>query len=78
MPQFKKGGVYAEDLLIPDDVALTLKGVSRPVAVRLLDQPAADAGLKFDYSGSVVTIQVPASKRSMLVDVVEVELSPGR
>lgn len=78
VPQFKKGGVYAEDLLIPDDVVLTLKGISRPVAVRLLDQPPADAGLKFDYSGSVVTIQVPASKRSMLVDVVEVELSPGR
>jgi alpha-L-fucosidase len=74
LPQFKTGGVYAEDLLIPDDVSLTLKGVSRPVAVRLLDQPAAEAGVKYEFSDGVVTIHVPATKRSMLVDVVEVEL----
>ncbi len=77
-PPFKTGGTYAEDLLVPDDVTVTLKGVSRPNAVRLLDQESADASLKFDYSGGVVTIQVPATKRSTLVDVVEIELSPGR
>ena len=78
VPQFKTGGMYSEDLLIPDDVTVTLKGVSRPGTVRLLDREPADAGLKFDYSDGVVTIQVPATKRSMLVDVVEVELSPGQ
>ena len=64
-------------MLVPNDVTLTLKGVNRPVAVRLLGDPSSDASLKYDYSGSAVTIQVPASKRSVLVDVVEVELSSG-
>ena len=73
LPKFKTGGVYVEDLLLPNDVTLTLKGVNKPTAVRLLGQPATDA-LKYDYSDSTVTIQVPATKRSMLVDVVEVEL----
>ena len=70
--------MYTEDLLVPDDATVTLQGVGRPNAVRLLDQPSNDAELKFDYSGNVVTIQVPATKRSMLVDVVEVELTMGR
>ena len=77
LPRFKKGGMYSEDQLIPDDVTITLKGTQKPVTVKLLDQPA-DANLKFDYSGNAVTIEVPAAKRSMLVDVVEVDLSPGR
>lgn len=78
LPSFKKGGSYTEDLLVPDDVTVTLTGVTKPVGVRLLDQPPEDANLKFDYAGNVVTIQVPATKRSMLVDVLEVELSSGR
>ncbi|HVQ40376.1 MAG TPA: alpha-L-fucosidase [Pyrinomonadaceae bacterium] len=78
LPQFQAGGMYTEDLLIPDDVTVTLKGASRPGAVRLLDRESADAGLKFDYAGGVVTIQVPATKRSMLVDVVEVDMPFGR
>jgi alpha-L-fucosidase len=78
LPRFKKGSAYTEDLLVPDDVTVTLQGVKKPVAVRLLDQPPADANLKFDYAGNVVTIQVPATKRSVLVDVIEIELSAGR
>lgn len=75
LPKFKEGGVYGEHLLVPNDVELMLKGVNRPIAVRLLGLPSTDASLKYDYSDSAVTIQVPVSKRSMLVDVVEVELS---
>ena len=72
LPQFKKGGVYDEDLLPADDLTLTLKGVARPRAVKLLGDGAA---LKYDYSDNTVTIQVPAGKRSQLVDVVKVDLT---
>lgn len=74
LPKFKEGGVYGEHLLVPNDVTLTLKGVNRPKAVRLLGDQFTDARLKYDYSDGAVTIQVPASERSILVDVVEVEL----
>ena len=75
LPKFKEGGVYEEDLLPPNDVTLKIKGVNRPIEVKLLGHPSTDAGLKYDYSGSAVTIQVPASMRSKLVDVVEVKLN---
>jgi len=74
LPKFKEGGMYTEDLLVPADTTLTLRGVNRPVAVRLLGQPSSETSLKYDYSGGAVTIQMPAGKRSMLVDVVEVKL----
>jgi hypothetical protein len=67
--------VYQEDMLVPDDVTLTLKGANQPASVKLLGQPSSDAVLKYQYSDRSITIQVPAAKRSTLVDVVEVKLS---
>ncbi len=76
LPEFKKGGAYEEDLLPPNDVTLTLKGVTKPVAVKLLGDNSEDASLKYDYSDTTVTIHIPAGKRTKLVDVVEVDLTP--
>jgi alpha-L-fucosidase len=74
LPKFKEGGVYQEDLLVPDDVTLTLKGVSQPASIKLLGASSRDAVLKYDYSDNAIKIQVPATMRSTLVDVVEVKL----
>jgi len=75
LPKFKEGDVYQEDILVPDDVTLTLKGVNKPTSVRLLGHPSREAVLKYDYSDRSINIQVPAYRRSTLVDVVEVNLS---
>lgn len=75
LPKFKEGGLYEEDLLPPNDVTLMIKGVNRPTEIRLLGHPSTEASLRYDYSDSAVTIQVPASIRSKLVDVVEVKLN---
>jgi alpha-L-fucosidase len=71
LPQFKKDAVYDDDMLPPSEVTLTLKGVSKPVTVKLVGDGTA---LKYDYADNMVTIQLPASKRTKLVDVVEVKL----
>ena len=71
LPPLKKGGVYDEDLLPAGDATVTLKGISQPRAVRLLDDKSA---LKYDYADKTLTVQVPANKRTRLVDVVQVEL----
>jgi alpha-L-fucosidase len=78
IPKFKEGGVYQEDILVPDEVTLTLKGVNKPSSVKLLGYPSSGAVLKYDYSERSVTIQIPAARRSTLVDVVEVKLSSGQ
>ena len=71
MPQFKKDGVYDDDILPAVDSSVTLEGVAKPVAVKLL---AEGSQLKFDYAGNKLTIEVPATKRTKLVDLVEVKL----
>jgi alpha-L-fucosidase len=72
LPQFKDGGAYDKDLLPAVDTTVTLKGVSRPTAVRLL---GSGKTLKYDYADNGVTVQVPADVRTKLVDVVEVNLT---
>jgi alpha-L-fucosidase len=75
LPQFKAGGTYEKDLLPAADTTLTLTGVAKPTAVSLL----RDGGtLSYDYRGTTLLVQLPASKRSQLVDVVRVELSTPR
>lgn len=71
IPQFKDGGAYDKDLLPPTDEKITLKGVQKPKGVKLLGNGKS---LKFDYAENVVTIELPASVRTKLVDVIEVEL----
>jgi alpha-L-fucosidase len=75
LPQFKDGGAYDKDLLPGVDTTVTLKGVSRPTAVRLL---GSGKTLTYDYADNGVTIQVPADVRTKLVDVVEVHLTPAK
>jgi len=70
-PAFRDGGSYEKDLLPAQDETLTLKGVSTPTDVKLLRDGSS---LKYSYADHTVTIELPASKRTRLVDVVEVEL----
>jgi alpha-L-fucosidase len=69
VPQFKDGGTYDKDMFPPSAITLTLKVTEPPKSVNLLGD---GAGLQYSYSGNTVTIEVPASKRTKLVDVVEV------
>src|SRR6185369_281155 len=69
VPELKEGGKREADILPATDLRVTLKGASKPKAVRLL---ADGAKLKHEYADGVLTIEVPAAKRSHLVDVVRV------
>jgi hypothetical protein len=68
---FEKDGVYDDQMLPAADLTLTLRGVARPVSVKLLGDGTA---LKYDYADNSVTIYLPTGKRTKLVDVVEVSL----
>jgi alpha-L-fucosidase len=73
IPTFKDGGSFAKDFVPPSDVTVTLSGISaKPTSVRLLGDGTP---LAFRVIGDAVTIELPASRRSELVDVVHVELS---
>jgi alpha-L-fucosidase len=72
LPQFKAGGAYEKDLLPATDVTLTLTGVGKPAKVFLLGDGSP---LNFNYSGTRVTVQLPATKRTRSVDVVRVDLT---
>jgi len=63
--------VYPADLLPPHDTTLTLDGIPQPASVILL----GDGGkLDFDYTNKTLTVQLPAARRTPLVDVVKVEI----
>jgi alpha-L-fucosidase len=73
IPQFKDGGSFAKDYMPPTDTTLTLTGISaKPSAVHLLGDGSA---LEFAYADNVVSVQLPKSKRTELVDVVQVDLT---
>ena len=71
IPEFKDKGSYEKDQLPPQDVTLSIKGITKPTAVKLLSDGST---LAFDATGGKVTVQLPAAKRSNLVDVVKIEL----
>jgi hypothetical protein len=72
-PQFRNDGSYAKDYIPPTDMKVTLARISaKPSAVRLLGDGGA---LDFTASDNVVSVQLPAARRSELVDVVQIELS---
>ena len=75
IPEFKNGGAYEKDLLPPTDLTLTLKGIANPAAVKLLSDGTA---LNYSYADKILTVTLPATKRTKLVDVVKVELAPGK
>jgi alpha-L-fucosidase len=69
LPEFKSGGAYEKDLLPATDLTLSLKGVNKPASVQLLGDGSP---LEFAYADRTVTVKLPASKRSHLVDVVQI------
>ena len=71
LPQFKKDGVYDEDMLPAVDSIVSLEGIAKPLAVKLLTD---GSNLQFDHAGKKLTVHVPATKRTRLVDVVEVSM----
>jgi alpha-L-fucosidase len=71
LPKFKEGGAYSRDLLPPDDTTVNLKGVPKPLSVKLLN---GGKNLQFEYTDKVLTVHVSAALRTSLVDVVEVAL----
>jgi len=62
-------GEYPDEQLPPKDETLCLSGVRRPRTVRLL---GAGGPLEWAYAEGTVSVLIPASLRSKLVDVVEV------
>jgi alpha-L-fucosidase len=75
VPAFSEGGRFEKDLLPAKDVELTLKGVPRPRSVRLL---ATGTPLKHRWADQALTVQLPAARRTKLVDVVRVDLPAGK
>jgi alpha-L-fucosidase len=71
LPQFKQDGVYDVDMLPPGDTTVTLKGIGKPKSVKLIGDGTA---LYFEYTDNVMTVRVPAAKRTKLIDVVEIDL----
>ncbi len=70
VPQFD-GGAYDENLVSPTSQTLTLKGVHKPTAVKLLGDGSA---LDYAYADDTLKVELPAAKRTKLVDVVEISL----
>jgi alpha-L-fucosidase len=75
LPRFKEGGAYAKDLLPAADVTLTLSEVGKPGRVMLTND---ERPLEYEYVGKTLTVKLPASRRTQLVDVVRVELADSR
>jgi len=75
LPKFENDGandhVFPKDLLPPEDTVLTLRGVSQPASVRLLSDGRA---LQYTYTNKVLSVKLPAAKRTNLVDVAQIEL----
>jgi alpha-L-fucosidase len=71
LPQFKDKGAYPKDLLPPTDTMLTLKGIAKPTSVKLLSDGSTP---KFTYADDTLTVELPASARTDLPDVVQVDL----
>jgi alpha-L-fucosidase len=72
LPAFRENRAYEADTLPAIDERLTLSGVTRPSAVTLLRDGSR---LNYAYAGDIATIELPASARTKLVDVVRIELA---
>jgi alpha-L-fucosidase len=71
LPQFLGTSAYEKDRLPPVDETLTLRGAPHPSSVVLMRDGSP---LTYRYEDGVVTIALPAARRTTLVDVVRVEL----
>jgi alpha-L-fucosidase len=72
VPEFKENGKYDEDRLPAKDITIALKTSIQPKSVSLL---ASKKKLYFKYTDGELKIKLPATLRTNLVDVVQVELS---
>jgi alpha-L-fucosidase len=73
LPKFKENGTSDKDLLPNEDIVVILKGISEPSNVVFM---ADGRKLKYDYSEekSQVAIEISATERSNLVDVICISL----
>ncbi len=72
IPEFKGDGKYEQDKLPAKNIVITMETPWQPKSVILL---ATGNKLKFDYADGELRIDLPASMRTELVDVIAVELS---
>lgn len=68
IPEFKKNGMYEEDRLPHRDIVITLKTAARPESVEIL---GTGRSVPFNYTKGVASITLPASIRTNLVDVLQ-------
>lgn len=71
LPKFQGNGMYEKDLLPAVDETLTLGGISKPVRVTLLTDRSP---LDHKFADGILSVTLPAAKRTKLVDVVQVDL----
>jgi alpha-L-fucosidase len=71
IPTFKGKGTTDAEMETPGTMTITLKGVAEPADVKLMGDGSA---LHSSYAGETLTVDLPADKRTKLVDVVEVDL----
>ena len=72
IPSFRGDSPQDRDMRPFTDQSLRLDGVAKPAAVKLLGDGGA---LEFDHSNRHLSVELPAARRTKLVDVVEVTLS---
>jgi hypothetical protein len=72
IPKFRNNSAYPQDQLPAVDERLTLSGATAPKSVTLLGKGAS---LTPTYKDGTITVALPASARTDLVDVVRVELT---
>jgi alpha-L-fucosidase len=71
IPAFDGKGLLDANQLAPKDETVTLKGAGKPSHVTLMGDGQT---LENSYRDGVLTVQLPASRRTKLVDVVKVEM----
>lgn len=72
IPEFKENGKYDQDMLPVTDITITLKAEKKPKSVTLLGSAKS---LNYTFANNEISVQLPATLRTNLVDVVQVELN---
>jgi alpha-L-fucosidase len=71
IPKYE-GGLLDENQVAASDETITLKGVGQPPAVKLLGDGQT---VESSFDNGTLTVKLPASRRTKLVDVIEVSLA---
>ena len=70
LPRFRDNSPYEKDMLPPVDETITLRGITnRPASVTMLRDGSS---VPFTFAEGTLTVSLPASKRTKLVDVVKI------